>query len=525
MLDRLTNRQMSLVVEQYGIVPYQQAYNRQLELVEMLHRDEEQADTCMLLEHPSVFTLGRNGSSSNVSVSSDFLEEKNIDLIRIERGGEVTYHGPGQLVCYPVVKLKRRGLTVADFISSLEEVMLEVADAFGVKASRDSRNHGIWLGNRKIGSVGIAIRHGITYHGLALNVNCDLEPFGWINPCGLSGVSMSSLHKEAGGPVDIDKAKNKMAAALGTVFNCSVMSVHSGSKGFVGEKASRGRSGKPKWLRQRLPSGAGYEKTRKLVASSGLHTVCQEARCPNQFECYGKGTATFMIMGESCTRNCRFCAVKHAAMELPDPEEPIRIARTVSELGLEYVVLTSVTRDDLADGGASHFAAAIREIRKVDNKTLVEVLIPDFQGNTSALKTVCLEKPAVLNHNVETVSRLYPEVRPQAVYNRSLQLLSDVKQIDPSIVTKSGLMVGLGESVDELKRTMVDIRDSGCDLLTIGQYLQPTSDHLPVKRFVTPEEFAQLKEIGLQLGFAGVASGPHVRSSYRANYLFARAAS
>ena len=258
-----------------------------------------------------------------------------------------------------------------------------------------------------------------------------------------------------------------------------------------------------------------------LFPAVNLHTVCQEARCPNQFECFSKGTATFMIMGESCTRNCGFCAVAHSGVQELDEDEPARIAQAVSEMKLEYVVVTSVTRDDLADGGAAHFGATIRQIHSLCHGVPVEVLIPDFQGDPEALKTVCLAKPAVLNHNVETVFRLYSQVRPQAVYQRSLELLRQVKQIDASIKTKSGIMAGLGESVDELKQTMKDIRSAGCDLLTIGQYLQPTSNHLQVKKFYSPDEFDQLKAIALEIGFVGVASGPHVRSSYRADHLWA----
>ncbi|MEN8200342.1 MAG: lipoyl synthase, partial [Thermodesulfobacteriota bacterium] len=246
----------------------------------------------------------------------------------------------------------------------------------------------------------------------------------------------------------------------------------------------------------------------------------QEARCPNQFECFGKGAATFMLMGEHCTRNCRFCAVTHGGTNPLDPDEPTRIAKAVRNMGLQYAVLTSVSRDDLPDGGAAHFAQTIEQIRRLCPETLVEVLIPDFQGDRDALEFLCQHSPSVLNHNVETVAALYPEARPQAFYERSLELLKNVKTLNPAIVTKSGLMLGLGESRRELERTMSDIRDTGCDLLTLGQYLQPTVDHLAVHRYVPPEEFDTLREIALELGFAGVAAGPHVRSSYQAGDLY-----
>jgi lipoic acid synthetase len=291
----------------------------------------------------------------------------------------------------------------------------------------------------------------------------------------------------------------------------------------VSKDHSKKRCSKPKWLKQRLPKGGEYEKTRQLVKKSQLCTVCQEARCPNQFECFGKGTATFMLMGKSCTRNCRFCAVSHTGAVPLDTDEPAKIAEAVATMELQYAVLTSVTRDDLTDGGADHFVRTIAAITKRCPKSRVEVLIPDFQGNADALHHLCAYPPAVINHNVETVPSLYSRVRPQAIYERSLELLGRIKRFNPAIITKSGLMLGLGESRDELTQTMQDIRGTGCDLLTLGQYLQPTKNNIEVARFVSPEEFEQIREQALALGFKGVAAGPHVRSSYQAEALYARA--
>lgn len=282
-------------------------------------------------------------------------------------------------------------------------------------------------------------------------------------------------------------------------------------------------TGKPKWLRRSLPTGPEYEKIRQLLKSHDLTTVCREAKCPNQFECYGKGTATFMILGERCTRNCRFCAVGHQPEGLPDPEEPERVAEAVVILALRYAVVTSVTRDDLADGGASLFAETIRTIRKRSPKTLVEVLIPDLQGNWQALKTILDAGPDVLNHNIETVPALYPEVRPQAEYRRSLELFRQAKMIAPRIPAKSGIMLGFGETHAEIVQTWRDLLTAGCDILTMGQYLQPSKEHLPVKRFLPPEEFTELASEALALGFAGVASAPFVRSSYQAEKLYRQA--
>jgi len=277
---------------------------------------------------------------------------------------------------------------------------------------------------------------------------------------------------------------------------------------------------KPPWLTRRLPSGPEYEKIRGLMNRGRLHTVCQEAKCPNIWECFSNRTATFLILGDRCTRNCRFCAVAHSPVEPPDPAEPVRVAETVEKLGLAYVVITSVTRDDLPDGGAGHFAKTIREIHRRIPEAAIEVLIPDFKGVAAALRTVLKARPQVLNHNIETVPRLYTTVRPGAVYARSLELLGRVKTIDASVPTKSGLMLGLGETTAEIRQTLQDLLDVGCRMLTIGQYLQPSKDHLPVARFVPPTEFDQWQQTAFQMGFSEVASGPFVRSSYHAKELF-----
>jgi lipoic acid synthetase len=277
---------------------------------------------------------------------------------------------------------------------------------------------------------------------------------------------------------------------------------------------------KPSWLKKRLPSGPDFENVKVLINKSQLHTVCQEAKCPNIWECFSKHTATFLILGERCTRNCRFCAVAHGPLKPPDPEEPLRVAKAAQAMSLQYVVVTSVTRDDLPDGGAGLFAHTIREIRNRMTHTKVEVLIPDFQGNAQALKTVLKEHPDVLNHNIETVPRLYSTVRPEAIYARSLELLKRVHIFNATIPTKSGLMLGLGETSDEIQRTLQDLLDAGCRILTLGQYLQPTHKHLPVARFVTPNEFDHWQKIAYDLGFSEVASGPFVRSSYQAHELF-----
>ncbi len=251
-----------------------------------------------------------------------------------------------------------------------------------------------------------------------------------------------------------------------------------------------------------------------------MHTVCEEAKCPNQWECFSHHTATFLIMGDHCTRNCRFCAVLHGPLSKPDPDEPLRVAKAARSLGLQYVVVTSVTRDDLPDGGASLFAQTIQEIRRQNPGAAVEVLIPDFQGDERSLAVVLDAGPAVLNHNIETVERLYPRVRPGADYRRSLQLLARARAYRPSIPRKSGMMLGLGETDEEVRQALRDLFRAGCRLLTMGQYLQPSDGHLPVERFVPPEAFETWRTFALDLGFSAVSSGPFVRSSYKAGEMY-----
>jgi lipoyl synthase len=279
---------------------------------------------------------------------------------------------------------------------------------------------------------------------------------------------------------------------------------------------------RPEWIKARAPGGPGYEKLRELMRGLDLHTVCEEARCPNLGECWNRGTATFMILGDVCTRACGFCAVKTGLPGRP-PElaEASRVADAVARMGLRHAVITSVNRDDQEDGGAAVFAACIREVRARVPGCAVEVLIPDFKGHWPALACVVAARPDILNHNTETVPRLYRQVRPGARFERSLELLRRAKEA--GLLTKSGIMVGLGEEWDEVLDTLRRIREAGTDILTVGQYLRPSLQHLPIRRFYTPEEFARLKEYGVSLGYAHVESGPLVRSSYHAEEQVPRA--
>lgn len=271
----------------------------------------------------------------------------------------------------------------------------------------------------------------------------------------------------------------------------------------------------PPWLKVRAPGGPGWVETRATVKQLGLHTVCEEARCPNIGECWGHKTATFMLLGDTCTRNCSFCAVSHGRPLVVDPEEPRRVAEAVARLGLRHVVITSVNRDDLADGGAAHFAATAVAVKAISDACRVEVLVPDFQGNAASVATVMASPIDILNHNVETVPRLYKRVRPGARYERSIELLRQAKAAGTAL-TKAGLMLGLGETESELTEVFANLRSVGCDILTLGQYLRPSPEQLPVERYVPPEEFDALRRVASSLGFRHVEAGPLVRSSYHA---------
>lgn len=279
---------------------------------------------------------------------------------------------------------------------------------------------------------------------------------------------------------------------------------------------------KPEWLKIKPPAGTKFQEIKETLASLQLHTVCQESHCPNMSECWSSGTATFMVLGDTCTRACKFCAVKTGFPASPvDPLEPIKLAKTIAQLDLDYVVITSVDRDDLPDQGASHFAKCIAFIRQENPHLFIEVLIPDFRGNKECIKTIVQAKPDVIAHNIETVSSLQNKIRdPRANYLQSLFVLKYIKELDPSIYTKSSIMLGLGETEQELLQTFKDLRAQGVSFLTLGQYLRPSSWHLKVQEYVTPEQFNHYKQLALQQGFSYVASGPFVRSSYKAGEYF-----
>jgi len=272
----------------------------------------------------------------------------------------------------------------------------------------------------------------------------------------------------------------------------------------------------PDWLKVKIGGGEKFVKIKSLLRNAKLHTICEEAKCPNIAECFGCGTAVFLVLGDTCTRNCRYCNVKHGKPLPLNQDEPRDVAESVKKLGLKYTVITSVTRDDLVDGGAGVFHETVKEIKKLNKNCKVEVLVPDFKGSKRALKKVIDTQPDVINHNIEVVEDLFPEIRPEGNYGTSLDVLKNIKMIDKDMKTKSGFMVGLGENKEQILKTMQDLREADVDFLTIGQYLQPTRQHAEIKKYYTPEEFNEFKKIALNLGFKYVESGPLVRSSYHA---------
>lgn len=276
----------------------------------------------------------------------------------------------------------------------------------------------------------------------------------------------------------------------------------------------------PDWLKVKIPGGEEFSKMKKLLRSTKLHTICEEAKCPNIAECFGCGTAVFLILGDVCSRNCKYCNVKHGNPESLNPNEPRDVAESVKKLGLDYVVITSVTRDDVVDGGASVFYDTVLEVRNLNPNCIIEVLIPDFKGKISSLKKVVTSKPDVINHNIEVVEDLFSEIRPGGDYTTSLKLLRNIKKLDRDIKSKSGFMLGLGENKDQIIKTIKDLKNADVDFLTIGQYLQPSKGHAEIKKYYTPSEFKEFKKIALDLGFKHIESAPLVRSSYHAKEAF-----
>jgi lipoic acid synthetase len=513
----------------YGLGPteYKESFRLQEELCEA-RASGAIGDVLLLLQHPPVITVGRDGGEEDILAPASTLCQLGIGVLPTDRGGRATYHGPGQLVVYPILRPANGDYHA--YAWRLEETAIQLLNSYGIEAGRVDGHPGVWVGSSngsgrcdKIASVGLAVRDGITRHGLALNVAPEMAHFDLLISCGNTDRGVTSMERELGRAPDIAEVEERFQRTFEQVFACHMIE---------GDPAklvpfSTDELEQPSWLWQRITPQTedAVASMEDLLDRFGLHTVCQEARCPNIVECFGQGTATFMILGDSCSRGCCFCAVQRGKPAAVDAGEPERVAEAAAQLRLRHLVVTSVTRDDLPEGGARHFAATIQAARRRSPEMVVEVLIPDLGGSQRALETVLAAEPDVLNHNLETVSRLYPRVRPGADYRRSLGALAWAKAQAPRVVTKSGLMLGLGESTVEVLRTFYDLRQAQCDLLTLGQYLQPTDLQLPVDRFVPPAEFAGYQARAESLGFRGVTAGPLVRSSHRAGALWREMAS
>jgi lipoic acid synthetase len=481
----------------------------------------------LLLEHPHVFTLGLRGATEHVLVDPAAV---GAELVRTNRGGDVTYHGPGQLVGYPILSWPDGPDATPSYVSSVEQVVIDACADLGFPAGRLGRLDGypgVWVDPpgpepRKLCAVGVRRTRGRTMHGFALNVDTDLAWFGRIVPCGIEDKGVTSLAAE-GVDVTMREVVDAVVARAsarwggGRVERADV-AWREPSLGRVAEAGLReGLSigeRKPAWLRVRADMGPRYRELKHTMRSLDLVTVCEEAGCPNIFECWNDGTATFMINGDRCTRSCGFCLVDTRRPGPPDAGEPEHVAEAVERMGLAHAVVTAVARDDLRDGGAAQFAATVAAIRARCPGTTVEVLVPDCKGEAGALAALFAARPDVLNHNLETVARLQRAVRPQASYARSLAVLGEAKAA--GLVTKSGLIVGMGETTDEVLGAMADLRSVGVDILTVGQYLRPTAAHLPVDRWWRPDEFDRIRQAGNAMGFAHVEASPLTRSSYHA---------
>ncbi|MDJ0497018.1 MAG: lipoyl synthase [Acidimicrobiia bacterium] len=537
----------ALRVRWLGRLPYAEAWDLQKAFWEGRVQGRSADDYLLLLEHPHTYTVGRNGDGSNLLIGEGELAAIDATIHHVDRGGDITYHGPGQLVGYPIYAVPKlpNGFDMVGHVRRIEQALIAALGDLGVAAWPEEGLTGVWTERGKIAAIGVRVARGVSMHGFALNVSPDLGYFGKIVPCGISDRPVTSLAEILDRSVSIEEAVAAIVPHFATVFGLTKTEAQYGAfaRGaarepyavdamvaagvFSGSNSNGvplaingvlpGEPARPDWMRIRADiSSDGYRELRRLMRSKELNTVCEEAGCPNIYECWSQGTGTLMLLGDKCTRACAFCDVQTGRPGEVDFEEPQRAAEAVAAMGLRHAVLTSVNRDDLDDGGAGIFAETINQIRSLVPDCDVEVLIPDFKGDVVALETVMLAKPAVLNHNTETVLRLQREIRTAANYGRSLALLARAKWINPACTVKSGLIVGMGETEEEIMSTLADMRAVGVDLVTIGQYLRPTARHRPVDRYVHPDEFARYAAEGERLGLSHVEAGPLVRSSYHA---------
>ena len=532
-----------LRVRWLGRVPYREALAVQQALFE--HGDQQHL---LLLEHDHVFTYGPHADLvANLRCDPSTV---GADFVAVKRGGDITYHGPGQLVGYPILSLPNAKGSL-EHVRSVEQLLIDTLTELGVSdVGRLAEYPGVWVdatgaNPRKIAAIGVRLARGRTMHGFALNLTTDMAYMReHIVACGIADRPVTSLVEEgvtstmqevvdvvarlaaqrwAGGAIERqDVAWHRRPQDLapfsrGEGPGDRVAGLPRSHARLAAAGVNEGLSierRKPEWLRPKVQHGPEVMQLKKTIRDLDLVTVCEDAGCPNLSDCWADGTATFMVLGERCTRACGFCLVDTSRPEPPALDEPTRVAEAVVRMGLDHTVLTMVARDDLVDGGMAHVAACVDAVRRRCPGARVETLISDAKGDLRSLQLLFDARPDVLNHNVETVARLQRAARPSAGYARSLSVLANAKAA--GLVTKSSLMVGVGETDEEVVGCLADLAGIGCDIVTIGQYLRPTSHHLPVARWVDPDEFRRWKQIGESLGIGHVEASPLTRSSYHA---------
>jgi lipoic acid synthetase len=528
-------------------VSYPEAWDLQRAIWEGKTVGRTADDYLLLLEHPHTYTVGRNGDGSNLVIDRADLAGIGATILDVDRGGDITYHGPGQLVGYPIVAVPRigDGYDVVGHVRRIESVLIETLGSLGIVAWSEHGFTGVWTDAGKIAAIGVRVSRGVATHGFALNVDPAMEYFDNIVPCGISDRPVTSVSGILGRTVSIEEVVDALLARISALSGFTDTETQLGAfargtrratfevdrmvdAGVFSPRTSdeipvmirgllEGEPAKPSWMKVRIDlRDPKYKELRALNNELGLNTVCEEAGCPNIYECWSSGTSTLMLLGDTCTRACSFCDIKTGRPGAADEDEPQRAAEAIAAMELRHAVLTAVDRDDLVDGGASIFARTIHEIRERLPECDIEVLIGDFKGDQDLLEVVMGAKPAVLNHNTETVLRLQREIRTAANYARSLTLLARAKWQNPAGTVKSGLIVGMGETDAEIEGALADLNAVGVDVVTIGQYLRPTARHRRIHRYVHPDVFGDYKRIGETFGISHVESGPLVRSSYHA---------
>ena len=533
-----------------GKLPYSEAYDLQLGLHRSVSQEDSKDDYLLLLEHNNVITSGRSSKENNLLVSKGQLHELGIEYFETDRGGDITYHGDGQLIGYPIIRLSDPK-KVIPFVRNLENVIIDSLRKFKIDSFTKEDDTGVWTAKGKIASVGIKVSKWTTYHGFSLNIFDSLDGYQLINPCGNQSEQITSIHQfnpdisfeevvseisdnfvKVFGYANTDRQFSQFTPrqlkrtkefnidqmVKDGVFKINQNKIPVTVRGVLPSEPKR-----PEWMKVKANLGSDYVSLKNLLSEKKLNTVCEEASCPNIYECWSMGTATFMIMGDVCTRACGFCDVKTGKPGELDLGEPLRVAESVQAMNLTHAVITSVNRDDLEDGGSMFFADTIRAVKDKNSHCDVEVLVPDFKGLRSAIQNIIDASPEVFNHNLETVPRLQREIRTAASYGRSLSLLEYVKKQGFMGKTKTGLIVGMGETKEEVISVLKDLSKIEVDIVTIGQYLRPTAKHRPIDRYATIEEFEDYKIIGESYGIPHVESGPLVRSSYHAKDSFASA--